>query len=227
MNRKPDLSHLSPAEAKAMQLEWASQVSQEAGFSLGGLRLVAGADVSYEKRAVDGYAAIVVCTFPDLEVVEIASAAGEIAFPYIPGLLSFRELPLLEEAWKKLKRKPQVLICDGQGRAHPRRLGLASHAGLMLSVPAIGCGKSRLIGTHEEPGNEKGSQTDLYDGEELIGKVVRTRKGVKPLYISIGHQVNLSLAVRLILNLCRGYRQPEVIRLAHREVNRLRTEAGL
>lgn len=216
---------ITPAEAKAIQLALAAQVSQRPAFSLRGLQWVAGADLSYEKRADDGYAAIVLCRYPDLEIVEVATAAGEIAFPYVPGLLSFRELPLLERAWRRLRRKPQVLVCDGQGRAHPRRLGLACHAGLALGVPTIGCGKSRLIGTYREPGWSRGSLAGLFDGRERIGSVVRTRDGVKPLFVSVGHRVSLPQAVRLVLRLCRGYRQPEVIRYAHQEVNRLRLQA--
>jgi len=216
---------ITPADARAIQLELAGQVSQRSGFSLRQLKWVAGADVSYEKKADDGYAAIVVCRYPDLQIVEIATAAGKIDFPYVPGLLTFRELPLLEQAWKRLRRRPQVLICDGQGRAHPRRCGLASHAGLALGIPTIGCGKSRLIGEHQQPGSRRGAQAGLYDGRERIGSVVRTRDGVKPLYVSVGHRVSLRQAVRLILNLCRGYRQPEVIRFAHQEVNRLRVQA--
>lgn len=216
---------ITPAEAKAIQRKLAGQVSQRPGFSLRQLKWVAGADVSYEKKADDGYAAIVVCRYPELELVDVATADGKIDFPYIPGLLSFRELPLLEKAWKRLRRKPQVLVCDGQGRAHPRRFGLASHAGLVLGIPTIGCGKSRLIGEHQAPESCRGAQAGLYDGRERIGSVVRTRDGVKPLYVSIGHRVSLLQAVRLVLNLCRGYRQPEVIRFAHQEVNRLRVQA--
>jgi len=217
---------ISTAEAKAIQLQIAGRVCRKASLNLRRLRRVAGADVSYERKAIEGYAAIVVCSYPELEVVEVASASERITFPYVPGLLSFRELPLLERAWKRLNRKPDILVCDGQGLAHPRRVGLASHLGVVLDVPTIGCGKSRLIGSHEEPGWNRGDSTGLYDDGELIGRVVRTRDGVKPLYISIGHRVSLNQSIRLILSLCRGYRQPEVIRLAHREVNRLRKQAS-
>jgi deoxyribonuclease V len=126
---------IDPRQARALQEELAGKVSRQSALSLRNLKFVGGADVSYERRARDGYAAIVVCTYPDLEVVEIASARGTIGFPYIPGLLSFREIPLLSEAWFRLRQKPEILICDGQGIAHPRRIGLASHLGLELGVP--------------------------------------------------------------------------------------------
>ncbi len=216
---------IDPRLARALQEELAGKVSRQPALSLRNLKFIGGADVSYEKRARDGYAAIVVCTYPDLEVVEIASARGTIDFPYIPGLLSFREIPLLREAWSRLSQRPEILICDGQGIAHPRRIGLASHLGLELGVPTVGCGKSRLIGDYREPGLDRGDRSDLTDEGETIGKVLRTRTGVKPLFVSIGHQVSLDQSVRLILNLCRRYRQPEPIRLAHREVNQLRRAA--
>jgi deoxyribonuclease V len=216
---------IDPRQARALQIELAGQISRQPVLSLRNLKFIGGADVSYETRARDGYAAIVVCTYPNLDVVEIASARGTIEFPYIPGLLSFREIPLLREAWFRLRQKPEILICDGQGIAHPRRIGLASHLGLELGVCTVGCGKSRLIGDYRVPGLDRGDRSDLTDEGETIGKVLRTRTGVKPLFISIGHQVSLDQSVRLILNLCKGYRQPEPIRLAHREVNRLRRAA--
>jgi deoxyribonuclease V len=217
---------MTPREAADIQRKLQSRVSCRPVISLSKVRLVAGADVSYARRATDGHAAIVVCTYPGLEVVEIASASGIINFPYVPGLLTFRELPLLEEAWGKLNHRPDILVCDGQGRAHPRRIGLASHVGLALDVPTVGCAKSRLTGTYNEPPAERGSATPLYDEREIIGRVVRTRDYVKPLFVSVGHKVSLRQAVRLVLNLCRKYRQPEVIRYAHNEVNRIRREAN-
>lgn len=215
-----------PAEAKEIQLKLVRRVSELPALSLKDVRLVGGADCSYVKRSPVGYATIVVCEYPSLEVIEISGMSGSIDFPYVPGLLSFRELPLLERAWNALKNKPDILICDGQGRAHPRRFGLACHVGVALGVPTVGCAKSRLVGEHREASMKRGSAVSLYDGKERIGKVVRTRDGVKPLYVSIGHKVSLDQSVRLVLNLARNYRQPEVIRLAHQEVNRLRVDGG-
>jgi deoxyribonuclease V len=140
---------------------------------------------------------------------------GPIDFPYVPGLLSFREVPLLLTVCEKLTEAPDLILVDGQGIAHPRRIGLASHLGLCLDTPTIGCAKSRLCGVHETPGDKAGSYADLFDKGEVIGAVVRTRPGVKPLYISIGHKTSQSSAIDLVLACCRGYRLPEPTRLAH------------
>lgn len=133
----------------------------------------------------------------------------------MPGLLSFRECPSLLAAWEKLVVRPDLLLVDGQGIAHPRRFGLASHLGVLLDVPSIGCAKTRFIGTHDEPHELAGSYTDLWDGDELIGAVLRTRDNVKPLYISVGHRIELSTALDLVMKCCAGYRLPEPTRLAH------------
>jgi deoxyribonuclease V len=150
-----------------------------------------------------------------MEIVEIGSAEDSIIFPYVPGLLTFREAPLILAAFEKLTVTPDFVMVDGQGIAHPRRIGLASHLGLCLGIPAIGCAKSRLIGEYAEPGNEAGSYTELLDNSEVIGAVVRTKAGVKPVYVSIGHMIDLPSAVSLVLKCCRGYRLPEPTRLAH------------
>jgi deoxyribonuclease V len=215
---------LSSAQARRQQEQLAGRVSRKPGIRLKQVRTIAGADVSYEKKAVEGYAAIVVCSFPSLEILEIGRAEGHVDFPYIPGLLTYRELPLLEKAWNQLKQKPDIMVCDGQGYAHPRRIGLASHVGVVLGVPTVGCAKSRLVGEYEEPGPDRGDRSSLWHEGQIIGRVLRTRDGVKPLYVSVGTGVNLRQAESLVLNLCRHYRQPEVIRMAHREVNRLRME---
>ncbi|HUT68422.1 MAG TPA: deoxyribonuclease V, partial [Dehalococcoidales bacterium] len=158
---------------------------------------------------------VVVLSYPEFELVETRIVTDRIEFPYVPGLLSFREAPLILAACEELTVTPDLLMVDGQGIAHPRRMGLASHLGLFLDIPTIGCAKSRLCGSHEEPGNEAGSYAELLDNGEVIGAAVRTRTGVKPVYVSIGHKVDLSTAIRRVLECCRGYRLPEPTRLAH------------
>jgi len=204
---------VSTSEAIALQTELTGQVSHIG--DVGAPRLVAGVDISVNRWAKTGTAAVVVLSFPDLEIVEVKTVTDSIRFPYVPGLLSFREAPLILTACEKLASEPDIIMVDGQGIAHPRRLGLAAHLGLCLDVPAIGCAKSRLFGNHEEPGNGPGDYAKLFDGEEVIGAVVRTRKNVKPVYISIGHKIDLETSIKIVLDCCRGYRLPEPTRLAH------------
>jgi deoxyribonuclease V len=185
-------------------------------------RFVAGADISFNRYSPTMHAGFVLLDTRTMEVVERAGASMSVKFPYVPGYLSFREIPPLLRAWKKLKTKPGLLLVDGQGIAHPRRLGIASHLGVLLGIPTIGCGKSRLIGTYEEPGLEAGSRTPLWHKEERIGSVLRTKNKVKPLFISPGHLVDQESAPRLVLELCAGYRLPEPTRRAHLFVNELR-----
>lgn len=184
--------------------------------------LVGGADISFDRHAPHLFASVVIMRLGDLSVVERVGLRHKVTFPYVPGFLSFREVPPILAAWRQLKRQPDVLLCDGQGIAHPRRLGLASHLGLFLDLPTIGCAKSRLIGRYREPGRRKGSSSRLVDGAEIIGRVLRTRTNVKPLYISIGHRIELEDAVSLVLRCCPRYRIPEPTREAHITVNRLR-----
>ncbi|MBN2131190.1 MAG: endonuclease V [Sedimentisphaerales bacterium] len=152
------------------------------------------------------------------ELVETATASAMLTFPYIPGLLSFREAPACLAAVRKLTSEPDLFLIDGQGIAHPRRLGLAAHLGLFLDKPTVGCAKSRLVGTFEPPGIEKGEHTPLRDGDEIIGAVVRTRRNVKPLFISVGHKCRLEDAIRFTLACATKYRLPEPTRLAHQTV---------
>jgi deoxyribonuclease V len=212
------------AEARAVQERLRARVIQEDRF--GPLRLVAGADVSYDRGSPELFAAVVVLALPSLEPVEVASVRARARFPYVPGYLSFRELPPLLDAFAKLGQRPDLVVCDGQGRAHPRRFGLACHLGLLLGLPSIGCAKTRLVGEHREPGPRRGAHARLLDAGECIGEVVRTREGVRPVYVSVGHRVSLPTARRLVLQLTRGARLPEPTRAAHAEVNRLRREAG-
>jgi deoxyribonuclease V len=204
---------VSTAEARQVQERLADTVVRQGKVSV--LRRVAGIDVSVNRWTRTGRAAIVVLDYPAMTVAEVSAVSGEITFPYVPGLLTFREAPLVLEAWEKLAASPDAVIVDGQGIAHPRRIGLAAHLGLYLGVPTVGCAKSRLIGEHGEVGTEAGSAVDLVDGGEVIGQVVRTRTGVKPLYVSIGNLIDLPSAVKLVLDCCRGYRLPEPTRLAH------------
>lgn len=173
--------------------------------------LVAGVDASY--RGDVGRAAIVVLD-RELRVVEEAVAESEIPFPYVPGYLSFREIPVLLKAWRKLRSRPELVIVDGQGLAHPRRLGVASHLGVLLDLPTIGCAKSRLIGAHDEPAPGRGAWTPLIDERERIGAALRTRPGTSVVYVSIGHRVSLAAALRAVLACAPRYRLPEPQRLA-------------
>jgi deoxyribonuclease V len=204
---------VSTAQAREIQEGLAGEVCRTGVVSRP--RFIAGVDVSVNRFAKTGTAAVVVLGYPEMELVETAVVTDRIEFPYIPGLLSFREIPLTLAAWEKLSLVPDLVLVDGQGIAHPRRIGLASHLGLCLDVPTIGCAKSRLCGRHEEPSRERGSVAALYDGDEQIGAVLRTRDGVKPLYISIGHKIDLDSAIHWVLECSRGYRLPQPSRLAH------------
>ncbi len=186
------------------------------------LKIIAGADISYARNSHLFFAAVVLLAYPDLEIVEEVYAARETAFPYIPGLLSFREGPALLEAFAKLHRIPDAVVFDGQGIAHPRGLGLASHMGLFLNIPTIGCAKSRLWGDHEEVGETAGDWSLLTHEGEAIGRVVRTKTKVKPVFVSPGHGMSLQRSAEVVLSCCRGYRLPEPVRQAHMAVNRYR-----
>lgn len=177
---------------------------------------MAGIDVAYGRRGGPAHAAAVLFDLATLTPLEQAEATVATAFPYVPGLLSFREGPAAVAAIRSLSRKPDVLMCDGQGIAHPRRIGIASHLGLVLDMPAIGVAKSRLIGTHEEPGPNRGDWTPLFDDGDIIGAVVRTRANVRPLFVSIGHRVSLETAIALVFACTRRFRLPEPIRAADR-----------
>lgn len=187
------------------------------------IKNVAGADISYDKNHNILFAAVLILEYPLLNIIEIQNHISKPHFPYVPGLLSFRELPPLLECFKKLTYSPDIIICDGQGYAHPRRFGLASHLGLLLDCPTIGCAKSRLTGKDKVPGVSRGSTAELIDNEELIGYIVRTKDKVKPLYVSPGHLITAEASVQIVLGCHKGYRVPEPTRLAHLEVNKNRT----
>lgn len=210
----PHSWNLSPSDAIQLQKKLASQVITEDCF--GTIRLVAGVDVGFEENNQITRAAVAVLVYPGLELIEYAIARRPTEFPYIPGLLSFREIPAVLDALNKLQQLPELVLCDGQGIAHPRRLGIASHLGVITGLPTIGVGKSRLIGKHAEVPQHKGEWTPLIDKAETIGAVLRTRNGVKPLYISSGHKVCLSSAVDYVMGCITRYKLPETTRWAHR-----------
>jgi deoxyribonuclease V len=205
---------VTPAEARAIQEQLRDRVLRQ--DRLGDIRRVAGVDVGFEQGGRITRAAVAVLGFPDLEPLGEAIARLPTSFPYIPGLLSFREIPAVLAALQQLEQLPDLLLCDGQGLAHPRRFGIACHLGVLVDLPSIGVAKSRLLGEHEEPGPDKGSWEPLLDRGETIGAVVRTRSRVKPLYVSIGHRLSLDTAIRYLLACTPRYRLPETTRRAHR-----------
>jgi deoxyribonuclease V len=185
--------------------------------------LIAGADVSATRFNRRVYAAVVIWDIQEKGIVETATAEREADFPYVPGLLSFREIPVVVDAFRKLTATPQAVLADGQGLAHPRHLGLACHLGLWLNLPTVGCAKSRLVGQAAEPGPLSGSITPLLYHEQVVGTLLRTRRGSRPLYVSPGHLIDLNSALRLVNRcLCQGHRLPEPTRWAHLEVNTFR-----
>lgn len=184
-------------------------------LSLRRIRAVAGSDLAIDKRRKRVVAAVVVMSFPGLEVIETRTVASPLDFPYIPGLLSFREIPALIKCLRRVRAGFDVMLCDGQGIAHPRGVGIASHLGILIDTPTVGCAKSRLVGEHDEPGRRKGDYTRLiYEGKQ-IGSVLRSRDDVKPLFISPGHRVDHPSARRITLACTTRYRLPEPTRRAH------------
>lgn len=187
------------------------------------INLVAGADVSYSKGSDTFYSGVVVIDTANMSVVEESTDKGKVSFPYIPGLLSFREAPVLIKAFEKLKHVPDVVIFDGQGIAHPRGLGIASHMGLILEIPTIGCAKNLLVGRYTNLGEEAGDFSYLTFAGKAVGVALRTKKGVSPVFVSPGHKIDIPSSIDIILSLCCGYRIPEPLRLAHILVNRVRS----
>jgi deoxyribonuclease V len=186
------------------------------------IETIAGTDISFNKFEPTVYAGIVVLRLPSLEVIEEVGVVSETRFPYVPGLLSFRETPSVLEAWARLKCEPDAVMFDGQGLAHPRRVGIACHVGLLIERPTLGCAKSVLVGKYEEPGDERGEWSPMIDKGETVGAAVRTKTRVQPIFVSPGHMIDLAGAIRLTLECDGGYRQPEPTRRAHHLVNALR-----
>jgi deoxyribonuclease V len=205
---------LTPKEAVALQRRLAARVVHH--DDLAAPRFVAGVDVGFENHGTVARAAVAVLAFPSLDLVDCALARQPIRFPYVPGLLSFREVPVVLQALKALRVRPDVLLCDGQGVAHPRRCGFASHMGLASALPTVGVAKTRLVGEHRDAPDRRGASTPLLDRGEVIGAVLRTRPGVKPLFVSTGHRVSLASAIRLVMACVTRYRLPETTRWAHR-----------
>lgn len=223
----PEIAHpwdVSPGEAIDIQRRLAPLAHAAPPISLDSVRLVAGVDVSYADKA---RAAVVVLRYPEMEVVEQVTATRALSFPYVPGLLSFREVPVALDALARLRTPPDLLLCDGQGYAHPRRFGLACHLGLVTGIASVGCAKSWLIGSYTEPGPARGDRSPLLAAGELIGMTLRSREGTRPLFISAGYRVTLEQAVAVTLACLRGYRLPEPIRAAdHLATVTRRTETG-
>jgi deoxyribonuclease V len=205
---------LSPRDAVTLQQSLKDQIIREDCLTTP--TRIAGVDVGFEASGRITRAAVAVLDFPSLKPVEEAIARQPTRFPYVPGLLSFREIPAIMQALDQLRFPPHLLLCDGQGLAHPRRFGLACHLGLLTDIPSIGIGKTRLIGTHEPVPEPKGSWVPLIDHGEEIGAVLRTRQGVKPVYVSIGHRISLPTAIHYVLSATTRYKLPETTRAAHR-----------
>jgi deoxyribonuclease V len=219
---------VSVREAREWQEELCGEVSEGRDLDRGRITRVAGTDISYLRDRRLALGAAVLLEFPSLRVLEERTSVVRVDFPYVPGLLSFRELPALIPALEALERDPDVIFVDGQGVAHPRAFGLASHLGVLAGIPTIGCAKSRLVGEHEEPGPEVGDWTPLFYKDKRVGAVLRTRRGVKPLYISVGHLMDLKTALDMVLSCLRGVRLPEPQRRAHAaaDVSKRAVKAG-
>jgi len=204
--------NVPPREAIRIQKALAQRIIPTCDFDI--VRTIAGVDVGIKGHVAK--AAVVVLSYPDLRLLDQSTIVQSVPFPYVPGLLSFRECPALLAAFEHLSLEPDLIVVDGQGIAHPRRLGLASHLGLFLDKPTIGCAKSRLCGTYEEPEQAADSYTYLYDREEIIGAALRTKDRTRVLYVSLGHKIDLNTSIHYVLTCCRGYRLPETTRWAHR-----------
>jgi deoxyribonuclease V len=227
---------VTPAEARALQEAWRGRVVRRGSLPARQIRRVAGVDVAFDPapqpawKSGEAIAGAVVFSYPDWEELESSASRCLLTFPYVPGLLSFREIPAILAALEGLQETPDVIFCDGQGYAHPRRFGLASHLGVLLDVPTIGCAKSRLIGEHAEPGKARGSWSPLFDAGERIGAAVRTRPGSRPMYISVGHRLSLERAIALALEACDPAGRMRVPRPTHRAdryVARIKRERGI
>lgn len=218
---------VTPKEAAELQSELRSRLKKQKDF--GAVRTVAGADIAVDtggqsggRTKAMGYAGVIVYSFPELKEIERQSAERPLTFPYVPGLLAFREGPVVLEAFERLRTEPDVLLFDAHGYSHPRRFGLACHLSVVLDRPGIGVAKSLLLGRYEEPADRVGAWTPLVDGEETIGAVLRTRHGVQPIFISIGHRLDLETALELALACCDGYRVPKPTREADHFVEELK-----
>jgi deoxyribonuclease V len=211
------LSHpwdVTPNKAIEIQDSLRHHVSEE--DHIGSIESIAGVDASYQRATKLMRSAVAVLAYPSLALVDQATHAQRSPFPYIPGLLSFREVPALLSALQLLERSPDLILCDAHGRAHPRRFGLACHLGVLMDIPAIGVAKTRLIGDHEPVPDRRGAWVPLFCEDEAVGAVLRTREGAKPVFVSIGHRISLESAIEIVLDCSPHYRLPETTRVAHR-----------
>ncbi len=216
----PHIWDLSPESATILQMALAKQVCLN--DNLPEIKRVAGVDIAYGKNSEELIAGVVILDVYSLQVLEKVHFIGTSVFPYVPGLFSFRELPPLLKALEKLQFLPDLIVCDGHGQAHPRRLGLASHLGVLLDLPTIGCGKTPLLKPLVEPGTERADQSPIWLGSEQVGVALRTQPQIRPVYVSAGHRISLTTAIDWILRLSPDYRQPETTRQANSYVNQLR-----
>ncbi len=226
---EPHAWDVTPKEAAAIQREMRERVSLVDAISVDDIRVVAGVDntSTRQRKETTAYAVVVALDFATMEVIETSFAVCEVGFPYVPGLLSFREAPAILDAFRGLKAEPDVILFDGQGIAHPRRIGLASHLGIVLDKPSIGCAKSKLVGEFEEPERVLGAQTPLTHKDEQVGVALRTRPRHAPLFVSPGHKLSIPTAVEIVLRCCRDERfMPEPTRLAHDEVTGFRHQVS-
>ena len=207
--------NLTPKEAMELQVSLQRRLDTKSNISIHNVKLIAGCDVAYYKKEDLCVAAIVVCQLDSMKIVEKIKVEEKATFPYVPGLLSFREIPPLIKAVKKLESSPDIFILDGQGIAHPRGIGLASHFGLIVNKPTIGCAKSRLIGEYRPMNKNKGSYSFLYVNNKKVGVVLRSRDNCKPIFISPGHKINISSSLNIVKRCLSKYRIPDVIRFAH------------
>jgi deoxyribonuclease V len=224
----PYLQHsfeLDQDRAEQLQIELAPRVVLTDRIPAARIHLIAGVDAAYETNTQKVFAAVTLFDVDQMGVVETVIGRGHCGFSYIPGLFSFREIPAISVALEKLKTVPDLIICDGQGIAHPRRFGLAAHLGVMYDLPSIGCAKTRLIGEAAIPAPERGASSPLIDQSEVVGAVLRTQTGVRPVFVSIGHRISLETACIWVLRLCSRYRLPEPIRAANQIVNTLKANA--
>jgi deoxyribonuclease V len=214
---------LTPLEAARLQVELRERIKMKRDF--GRIRTVAGADIALDKAVNVGHAGVIVYSFPDGVELERQSAMRPLTFPYVPGLLVFREGPVLLAALEKLRTDPDLIFLDAHGYSHPRRFGLASHIGVILNQPAIGCAKSVLVGRYDDPANEEGAWTPLMDGNEIIGAVLHTRRNTRPVFISVGHRIDLETAVEFATACTDGFRIPRPTRKADHYVGELKRQS--
>jgi deoxyribonuclease V len=215
-----DYRHITPKEAVALQSELRQSI-QLTPYP-GEIKTIAGADISFNRFSPTVFAGIVLLSFPGMKVLEEVHTVMEVRFPYVPGLLGFREIPALLKAWELLRQKPDLLVLDGHGIAHPRRMGVATHFGVVAGLPTVGCAKSLLCGSYDEPANEQYATSALWHQGEKIGEVLRTKRNCKPVFISPGNLITIDQSVEIIKQCVRSYRVPEPTRQAHLLVNRIR-----